>query len=278
MSVFDGAASQRRALGAALRALRQTTGLSGLAFSKRVDLKQSKVSRVELGQTVPSIGDLNRWLDATNAPEERRAQLHTLRAAAAVEAKSWPRHRSLDAIQAEVKAMEAAAIRIREFHPVLVPGLLQAPAYARAVAEARHGAGHPDVARWVQAVMDRQALLHEPGRRFEFVIGEGALRWWPGPAAAAGQLDRLRLLAELPNVTLGILPFGEVTVWRSHHFTMFDLAEEQSLVHLELLATGDNLRDPDHIARYDEAFTRLRDVAVVGEDARALLARIASDL
>jgi hypothetical protein len=59
---------------------------------------------------------------------------------------------------------------------------------------------------------------------------------------------------------------------------MFDLAEEQSLVHLELLATGDNLRDPDHIARYDEAFTRLRDVAVVGEDARALLARIASDL
>jgi transcriptional regulator with XRE-family HTH domain len=259
VSVYDQRASQRRALGQALRALRQATGHSGLAFAGQTGLAQSKVSRVELGQTVPSAADLDRWLEATGADPTRADQLRELREAAAVEAVSWRRHRHPDglaAIQAEQKAMEAAATRIREYHPVLIPGLLQAPAYARAVA----------TARWVAAVLDRQAILHEPGRRFEFVIGEAALRWWPAAWVAAGQLDRLGVLAGLPNVSVAVLGFDrEVPHWHSHHFTIYDLAEGQTLVHLELLATGENLRDPDDVARYTEAFERLAELAAPGQ-------------
>ena len=44
--------------------------------------------------------------------------------------------------------------------------------------------------------MARQRLLNDPGRRFEFVIAERVRRWAPGPAALAGQADRLLTLAE----------------------------------------------------------------------------------
>jgi transcriptional regulator with XRE-family HTH domain len=281
VSVFDKAASERQQLGQALRALRQTTGLSGLAFSKRVELAQSKVSRVELGQTVPSTSDLDRWLDATGTPADRRTELHRLREAAATEALTWRRHRTrgLPALQEDVAAVEASARSVHYWHPTLVPGILQTPAYARAVYRAFHGGDPPDLAETIARRMDRQALLHEPDRRFEFVIGEAALRWWPGPAAVAlGQLDRLGVVAELPNVDLRVLAFGEVPVWRSHHFTLYDDRDGGPLVHVEGLEFGINLHDPDDVARYTEAFKHLRETAAAGEDAVALLERLTADI
>ncbi len=281
MSAFDEAAYERRQLGAALRALREATGLSGLAFSRQVGLAQSKVSRVELGQTVPSTADLDRWLEETAAPAQRRAELHRLREAAATEALAWRRHRArgLPALQLDVAAVEASAQSLHYWHPTLVPGILQTPAYARAVYEAMHGPDQPDIAETIARRMDRQALLYEPDRRFQFVIGEAALRWRPGPAPLMlGQLDRLGVVAALPNVDLRILQFGEVPVWRSHHFTLYDQRDGGPLVHVEGLEFGVNLRDPEDVARYAEAFKQLAKAAVTGQDAIALLKRIAAKL
>jgi len=281
VSAFDEAAYERRQLGAALRALREATGLSGLAFSRQVGLAQSKVSRVELGQTVPSTADLDRWLEETAAPAQRRAELHRLREAAATEALAWRRHRArgLPALQLDVAAVEASAQSLHYWHPTLVPGILQTPAYARAVYEAMHGPDQPDIAETIARRMDRQALLYEPDRRFQFVIGEAALRWRPGPAPLMlGQLDRLGVVAALPNVDLRILQFGEVPVWRSHHFTLYDQRDGGPLVHVEGLEFGVNLRDPEDVARYAEAFKQLAKAAVTGQDAIALLKRIAAKL
>jgi transcriptional regulator with XRE-family HTH domain len=281
VSAFDEAAYERRQLGAALRALREATGLSGLAFSRQVGLAQSKVSRVELGQTVPSTADLDRWLEETAAPAERRAELHRLREVAATEALAWRRHRArgLPALQLDVAAVEASAQSLHYWHPTLVPGILQTPAYARAVYEAMHGPDQPDIAETIARRMDRQALLYEPDRRFQFVIGEAALRWRPGPPSLMlGQLDRLGVVAALPNVDLRVLQFGEVPVWRSHHFTLYDHRDGGPLVHVEGLEFGVNLRDPEDVARYVEAFKQLAEAAVTGQDAVALLKRVAVEL
>lgn len=281
MSAFDEAAYERRQLGAALRALREATGLSGLAFSRQVGLAQSKVSRVELGQTVPSTADLDRWLEETAAPAERRAELHRLREVAATEALAWRRHRArgLPALQLDVAAVEASAQSLHYWHPTLVPGILQTPAYARAVYEAMHGPDQPDIAETIARRMDRQALLYEPDRRFQFVIGEAALRWRPGPPSLMlGQLDRLGVVAALPNVDLRVLQFGEVPVWRSHHFTLYDHRDGGPLVHVEGLEFGVNLRDPEDVARYVEAFKQLAEAAVTGQDAVALLKRVVAEL
>jgi transcriptional regulator with XRE-family HTH domain len=281
VSAFDEAAYQRRQLGAALRALRQGTGSSGLAFARQVGLAQSKVSRVELGQQVPSTDDLDRWLEAAKAPADRREELHQLREAAATEAVAWRRHRGrgIVALQEDVAAVEASAGSLHYWHPTLVPGILQTPAYARAVYELMHGPEPADLAETVARRMDRQALLYEEGRRFEFVIGEAALRWWPAPAPVMlGQLDRLSTVAALPNVTLGVLAFGEVPAWRSHHFTLYEDREGGPLVHVEWLVGGANHRDPEDVARYAAAFKQLLAAATTGQDALALLEQVAAEI
>jgi transcriptional regulator with XRE-family HTH domain len=280
MSPFDHAPAQRLLLGQRLRELRERAGLSGAELARRTGIVQSKVSRVETGRLLPSDSDLDAWLTAAGADEVERVRAAELREKVAVEAITWRRlmRQGLGAVQAEVKAMEAACTLVREYHPVLVPGLLQAPGYAQAVAEARHGIGHPNVAAWVAAVLDRQQLLAEPGRRFEFVVGEAALRWRPGPAEMmAGQLHHLGVMASLPNVSVRVLRFDQpVPMWRSHHFTMFEQADGQALVHLELLAGGENLRDPDDLARFAEAFERLQAAAVPWS--AKVLAAVAADL
>jgi Domain of unknown function (DUF5753) len=168
---------------------------------------------------------------------------------------------------------------LRYYHPTLVPGLVQTPGYARAVYEAMHPGGRADISGAIAARMNRQAILYDEAKRIEFVIGEAALRWWFPPASTMlGQLDRLAQVAALPNVVVGILPFGPTPTWRSHHFTLYDERPGGAVVHVELLAGGRNFRDPDDVARYAEAFKRLHDAAVIGEDAQRLLRRIITNL
>jgi hypothetical protein len=96
-----------------------------------------------------------------------------------------------------------------------------------------------------------------------------------------GQLDRLGQMLTLPNVTLGILALDqEMPVWNHHGFTVFsDRADHaEDLVHVETLQTGLNVRNTEDVARYLDAFQRLAKVAVTGDQARALLARVAESL
>jgi transcriptional regulator with XRE-family HTH domain len=280
MTVFDQASPQRRRLGQELRALREAAGLSGMELARRTGISQSKVSRVEHAQQLPAAADLQAWAKATRASRLQVAGLVELREQAASEQVAWRRElrRGLSEIQAEVKAAEAATVRYREYQPTIIPGLLQTPAIARAIAEAFHGPGHPDVAKWIAGVTDRQPLLYEQGRRFEFIIGEAALHWMPA-TAALGQLDRLRVVAELEDVTVAILPLDrELMVWNSHPFIIFEQPDGQAMAHLELLTGAQNLRDPDDVARFTAAFEQLLEAAATGQEATALLARIAAGL
>jgi hypothetical protein len=61
----------------------------------------------------------------------------------------------------------------------------------------------------VAARMQRQSVLWDQGKTFDFVMCEAAFRMLlRPPAEMAGQLDRLLTVIGLPNVTLGIIPFG----------------------------------------------------------------------
>jgi hypothetical protein len=137
-----------------------------------------------------------------------------------------------------------------------------------------------DVAERVAARMNRQAILYDENKRFAFVVPEAALRWRFGPRdMLLGQLDRLSVVATLPNVELGIIPqAGEAPVWRSHGFVIFDnRGDEETFVHVELLGTWLTISGDDKVNLYKQAFDRLRSVAVSGEDALAILRAVADD-
>jgi transcriptional regulator with XRE-family HTH domain len=282
MSTFAPASPLRRQLAGELRGMREAGGLTGMELSRRIKVSQSKISRVEHAQQLPTEGELERWALAFKLNKARLVELVELRERAATEQVAWRRQirAGLPALQAEVQAVEAAAKRIRLYHPILVPGLLQTPPYIRAVLEAFWTEPRADLAEAVAARVSRQSVLYETTKRIDFIIGEPALRWWPGPAnVMAGQLAALTIAATLPNVSLAILPLDrEIPVWHSHHFTIYDQPGDQAMVHLELRAGGENLRDPDDVARFTEAFDKLGKYAAHGDKAVAILDRLATQL
>lgn len=100
---------------------------------------------------------------------------------------------------------ERLALTFREYEPLAIPGLLQTAEYARHIF--RVDVADLDVAEAVVARLERQTILYDEQHRFEFVIHEAALRWRVGPAAMqAAQMDRIRQVATLSNVQVGIIP------------------------------------------------------------------------
>ena len=114
-----------------------------------------------------------------------------------------------------------------------------------------------------------------------FVLHEGALRWRVGPASMhAAQVDRIRQVATLSNVSLGIIPMDvQANVWRDHGLYMADDVEDSdALVIVELLGRNVSFSDPAIIDTYREAFRRLHAVAATGREATVILDRVMNDV
>jgi hypothetical protein len=162
---------------------------------------------------------------------------------------------------------EASLFRCIEI--LVIPGWLQTPEYARyrmLDAVANCGFAEDGVDAAVTTRMQRQQVIYEPGRTFEFVVTEAALRIGAAPAPVMiGQLDRLNVLSQLPNITLGIIPLGvALPLLPQNGFTILDdrvLVETHAS---EIVVAGAEA----------EAYARFADLlmaeSVTGEDARRL--------
>lgn len=284
MHPFGELSNQSRRLGEALRAARANAGLSGEQLAKRLGISQSRISRIELGQQVASVDLVRRWAELTGAPENRRAELAQWAEVAGTEAVTWrsAMNRGLVRLQHDSRALEATAATIRSFQPVLVPGLLQVPEYTRRIfAVGNPGHGSAEIAAAVAARMDRQLLLYEGTTRFEFVITEASLRWWVGSAyVMLAQLDRISAVASLESVDVRVIPLdSEIDAWHEHGFNLKDdRVENDPVVTIETQTSQLTTTDPAEVAFYREAFARLRDAALHGPDAEALLRRIREGL
>jgi transcriptional regulator with XRE-family HTH domain len=262
-----------------LRQLREAADLSTRALSERLGFSQSKVSKLENGRVVPAVDDVRAWCAATGATAAQVARLAELVERTHSEAiLTRAEHRAgLPDVQREVReAMRTAAV-FRNYHPATVPALLQTPDYARLVL-ALFESDPSKLAESVAARLQNQAILFEPRRRFEFLLAESALRWRYGPIAVQlGQLDRLRTVAVLDNVLLGVLPVEQAApVWHSCGFTLFEGREDDSdpFVHVEALNSEMNITEPDSVKEYQEVFDRLASLALTGQDAIAFLGQL----
>lgn len=185
-------------------------------------------------------------------------------------------------LQLDSREFEASAKTILEFDPVLVPGLLQVPEYARRI----FAAGKPmhsatEIAAAVAGRMGRQLVLYEGTTRFEFVITEAALRWWVGPPnVMLAQLDRVTAFAGLETVTIGVIPLDtEADIWHEHGFAIFDdRHDDDPAVTIETRTSQVTTIDRVEVAFYREAFARLREASLHGSEADELLSRIREGL
>jgi hypothetical protein len=196
------------------------------------------------------------WARTTGASDAELADLAALVEQVATTATSWRiLHRlGLAGKQQEIKELEQRAQRIQTFQPVMVPGLLQIAEYARQVIEMAYQPG--DVGRAVAARLERQTILYDQTKQFDFLLTESALRWWPGPAELMrAQLDRLVSVASLPNVRLFVRPLGQASIPFLHPFVIWEL-EAETLVTVETYSAELTIQEPQDIERYKDVWQR----------------------
>lgn len=263
-----------------LAALRNRTGLTGKDFAERLGWPASKVSRIENGRTMPSAADLDEWARAAGADAETAHELMEVLEEAQAARRDWRRRmgRGQAAVQRDYLELTQQSTLIRYFDLVYVPGFLQTRDYAHRVLTemvALHNLPIDDVDGAIAERLQRQQLLYDVGKQFEFIMGESALRYrlTPDPAAMRAQLDRLQTVIDLPNVRFGIIPFGPHLPTTPQN--KFELYDDVAVVETFL---GEEFYFDDRASFYAKVMDLLWGEAVTGSEARRLIVAAADAL
>lgn len=262
---------QREALGARLRELRLTAGLSGAELARRNGWHQTKISKIEYGRIKPSREDIRMWCAQCSALDQVPdlvASLENL-TTAYLEWRKVLGTGTKRRQHALVNLSETAEI-IRVYNPHFVPGFLQTAGYAAEVLRnvSRFYQTPDDVEAGVAKRLERQQLLYRGNRRFHFLVGEQALYTTVGGAAVMnGQLDRLIAVTGLPRVTIGVVPTKAELPFAPTNFSMFDT----KVVLVEAITAELTITQPREVKIYHQAFDTLARQSVTGEEARDLI-------
>jgi transcriptional regulator with XRE-family HTH domain len=274
---------RRRLLGRTLRRHREALGWRLEDAARVLECDRSKVSRIETGERGIRAKELRELMEEYGVAEEQRTVLALL--ADRRGAFGWQRDYTavLSGAWRDYLIMETAASKISGYDAQQVPGLLQIPGYARALAAADPSL-HDDVARdsAAQAVLARQqAILNKPGLKLHLVIGEAALHQQVGsPEIMQKQLAILAQAAgDSRTITVQVLPFeagahaaaGEGSL----ALLQFDGALGLGLVHLGGIGGGVCLEGLDDLNAYAAAFDQLRAFALSPAQSALLLQGLA---
>jgi transcriptional regulator with XRE-family HTH domain len=269
--------SVRLQLGAELRKLRRLAGLSQRHIVEALGSSQAAVSRMEHGETLPTREQLDTWLRLCGVADDHavRDRVHAWAEAAHSETRPWRDMLPADAphLQGMAGERERSATLIRNHQLTWLPGLLQTADYARLIIEQTDPDSERNTAAAVTARLQRQQILFEKGRRFEFLISEAALLWAPEAGVMDAQRDRLLSLATLPNVEIAILPARRTGTPAWHSFILFQADDGSRFVTTELVHGGQEITDPEAVRRCAALWDRLWAAATHGSEAAEIIRR-----
>ena len=274
----------RQRLGSRLKALRELAGLRNEDLAAELALSPATVSRMESGDRLIRLDEIEVWVRVTGASDAVRDELASLAEAAASQIRPWRSrlHAGVDQTQREIAALEASAATIGVYDHAVVPGLLQVREYARLVFEMAGGGNKEDIVGKVEGRIYRQAVLLDQSKQFTILMTEAALRWRPGSIALQiEQIRHIRAVMALPNLQVGILPLrGQTKTIYPEGFQIYaDHANDaDTLIVVELVTDEVTISDPASVARYQRELDHLRAGAVCTETAHALIDHIIADL
>jgi len=198
------AESPLKVFGAMLSYYRSHAGMTPEQLGARVFLSGSQIRKIEAGTRTPSEdlakacegipelgcnGALTELYEILSEKLKRRAYPGWFA--------DWP-------------DKEAQARRLRSFELVVVPGLLQTEAYARAILCTRVGATEDELDEAVDARMARQQVLdRDQPPELWVILDQGVLtRPVGGPEVMRGQLAHLADAARRPHIVVQVIPLA----------------------------------------------------------------------
>ncbi|MER5854584.1 helix-turn-helix transcriptional regulator [Streptomyces sp900105245] len=184
-------------VGRQLRLRREASGMRAADFGRAVGYGEDMVYKVESGRRIPRpeyLDKADRVLDAGGLLAAMKEDVEKVRYPKKVRALA----------EAESKAVEIGVYVCNS-----VSGLLQTPEHARAAFESRQPPyARAEVERLVAARVARQSVFErDPAPALSFVLEEALVRRpLGGTMVWRRQLERLREVGQLRNVTLQVMP------------------------------------------------------------------------
>jgi transcriptional regulator with XRE-family HTH domain len=270
--------TRQRELAERLRELRALRELTVESVAASLLVSASKVSRLETAARRASPRDVRDLCLLYAVSNDERDRLMSL-AAQALET-TWYQDADVRAEYRTFIGLEEAATDIATYQALVVPGLLQTPDYARALLDGLRPPGTLTAERIddvVAARLRRQKLLRGPNPpRVHAIFDEAVLQRPIGsPEVMAPQVARLIECADLPNITVQVIPItagshpgldGRFTVLRFGNQAVSDTVYIEGLL-------GELFLDKDiDVARYMEIFQYLgATVALTEKESLSLL-------
>ncbi|ASR00343.1 helix-turn-helix transcriptional regulator [Streptomyces sp. 11-1-2] len=267
MALRTNPTERQRRLGAELRRLREQAGLTLHEAGALIDMGRVHLTHVEGGRTAIPTERLRRLCEGygcTSVP-----YVEALVSLAEDKGKGWwsGYKRNMPAASIDLAELESHSTCLRSYESLFIPGIFQSEDYTRAIFRVSDVVTTPaDIDRAIEFRMRRQAVLSaEDPPTVHTVIHEAALHMrLGGSAVTRKQLLRLVELAELPHVTVQILPFTAdgVSAVNTPFCLIASHGGSLETIQMDHASHSMYLHDPDSVARYRRHFERLCGVAL----------------
>jgi transcriptional regulator with XRE-family HTH domain len=271
-------------LAAELRRLRAEAGLTREEVTERTGINEATLYRLEVARARPQTRTLMALLELYGVTEADRTELIALSRQSAEQSwlQSFPNE--LPEPYTTYISFEGEARTLLNYECLFVPGLLQTEDYARAALQRGNPTGtKEEVQRLVEARMGRQAVLtRDPPLRLWAIVDEAALhRPVGGHEVMQAQLTRLIEAAELPQVTLQVLPYevgGHPGMMGAFAILQFGDTAASDVVYIESQAGDLFLESETDLSRFSAIFEHLRALALPPEASVSLISRITQEM
>ncbi|WP_416977408.1 helix-turn-helix domain-containing protein [Streptomyces sp. T028] len=263
-----------RTWGAVQQALREHAGYSRTEFADLVRFSKHTVESVELGRRMPDVAFVERADEVLgNTGALRKGSKYVTRGRGDVGLAAWFR---------QWARLEREAVSLCTYECRLVPGLLQAEAYARAVFEGTVPVA-PDeqLESFMAKRMERQRMLFErPTTPFSFIVEEHVFRRRFGDAEQMRDMfDRVLELSAPRNVTLQVVPLeAGLHACLDGPVRLLETPKGQRLGYSEGQQNGRLISDPKEVSLLFQRYDTLRSQALNAKDSRGLLERLRGEL
>jgi transcriptional regulator with XRE-family HTH domain len=280
-----GPTVRRRRLGSELRKLRDANDLKLEEVAAELGVAPSTLSRIETGKAPTKSAYLNQMLEMYGVTDPAHRQVLVDMAREGHRKGWWAAYDDVLPSGFDIYVgLEAETTGIRGYENSVVHGLLQTPDYARAVLREllpRHTS--EQIERQVDLRLARQRRLEEEPELDLWVIHDEAVirRVVGGPVVMHAQLKRLLAMAELPGITLQILPFANgAHAGLRGPFNILEFADriDSRVAHVESVGGFLYLEKEKEVRQCADSFDRLRASALAPAASIDLIAHVAGGL
>jgi transcriptional regulator with XRE-family HTH domain len=249
--------------GEVLRHFREAALLTQEGLARQIPCDRSHVARVEAGTRVPQDTFAKTCDELLGTGGVLQRLWGRIDWYPQVEHPDWFRRRA---------EMDEEAVTLREYQERVMPGLLQTPAYARALSS-RYVKGLELEDRVRARLSRQQRFLADSGPLYVVVLDESCLRnVVGGPVVMREQCAHLLSMAQRPNIRIQVAPAGPIEIVRpSGSMSLITLPEGRHWLYSESLNRGHFTNDPALYERYNQFYDVLRADALSAPQSAALI-------